>query len=71
MYLFANVSELGLSGVEFAKRLATEARVLIYPSLTSTSDMSYAKYVRFTFTSVTTEQLSTALERIEGFVKKL
>lgn len=71
MYIYASISEHGMSGVEFAKRLATEARVLTYPGTTYASEEGYDQYVRFTFTSVTMDELKTGLERIREFVRKL
>ena len=62
--------DLGISGFEFAKRLAKEGRVLGYPGTAFTHDNSGAAYIRFAYTKSTGE-LKMAVERIEGIVKSL
>ena len=69
-YIYANISELDMSGFDLAKRLASDARVLGYPGTAYTTDESGDQYIRFSYTK-TIDQLSTALERIEKVVKKL
>lgn len=71
MYIYANVSELDMVGIDFARRLATEARVLAHPGTTYASSEGYEQYVRFNFTSVSMDELNIALDRIEEFVRKL
>jgi aspartate/methionine/tyrosine aminotransferase len=69
-YIYANISELGMSGFEMAKRLARDARVLGYPGTAYTTDESGDKYIRFSYTK-TIDQLSTALERIEKVIQDI
>jgi len=69
-YIYANISELGVSGFDLAKRLARDARVLGYPGTAYTTDESGDKYIRFSYTK-TTDELRTALDRIEEVVQKL
>ena len=69
-YIYANISELGISGFEFAKRLAKEAKVLAYPGTAFTKDESGNNYIRFAYTK-SKEKLKEAVRRIEQVVKKL
>lgn len=69
-YVYANISELGISGFELAKRLAKEVRVIGYPGTAFTKDNSGDNYIRFAYTK-TVEKLKVAIERIEDFVRKL
>lgn len=69
-YVYANISKLGISGFELAKRLAKEVRVIGYPGTAFTKDNSDDNYIRFAYTK-TVEKLKIAIERIEDFVRKL
>ena len=69
-YIYANISELGLSGFELAKRLAKEARVVGYPGTAYTLDQSGKSYIRFSYTRGI-EELHTALERIGKVTRSL
>jgi aminotransferase len=67
-YIYANISELGMSGFDLAKRLARDARILSYPGTAYTTDESGDTYIRFSYTK-TIDQLSTALGRIEKVIR--
>ena len=69
-YAYANISELGLCGLEVAKRLARDAKVLAYPGTAFTYDNSGEDYVRFSYTS-STAKLQTAIDRMEKVVNSL
>jgi len=69
-YVYANISELGLSGFELAKRLAKDVRVVGYPGTAYTVDQSGENYIRFSYTRAI-DELQTALERIEKVTKSL
>ena len=69
-YIYANISKLGMSGFDLAKRLARDASVVGYPGTAYTTDQSGDTYIRFSYTK-TRDQLETALERIERVVKDL
>jgi aminotransferase len=69
-YIYANISELGISGFEFAKRLAAEARVIGYPGTAFTTDKSGPDYIRFAYTK-TADGLKEAVERISAVIKKI
>jgi len=69
-YIYANISELGLSGFELAKRLAKDARVVGYPGTAYTIGESGRSYIRFSYTK-STDELQTALERIEKVTRSL
>ena len=65
-YVFPNVSETGMSSQKFADDLLTEAGVAC---LAGESFGEYgAGFARFSFAN-STEQIETALDRIEDFVK--
>lgn len=69
-YIYANISELGISGFELAKLIARDAKVLGYPGTAFTPDKDGDKYIRFSYTKPI-DQLKTALERLEKVIKKL
>jgi aminotransferase len=69
-YAYANISDFGISGLEFAKRLARDARVLGYPGMAFTHDESGEKYIRFAYTK-STDELKTAIIRMGEVVKTL
>jgi len=69
-YVYANISELGISGLEFAKKLAEEAKIISYPGTAFTTDESGPSYIRFAYTK-TQDRLKTAIERIETVVNKI
>lgn len=69
-YIYANISELGISGFELAKLIARDAKVLGYPGTAFTPDKDGDKYIRFSYTKPI-DQLKTALERLEKAIKKL
>jgi len=69
-YAYANISSFGISGLEFATQLARDARVLGYPGTAFTYDESGANYIRFAYTK-STEELQTAVDRIESVVNSL
>lgn len=69
-YIYANISELGISGFELAKLIARDAKVLGYPGTAFTLDKDGDKYIRFSYTKPI-DQLKTALERLEKAIKKL
>lgn len=69
-YVYCNISSLGMSGLELAKRIAKEARVLGYPGVSYTEDNSGDPYIRFAYT-VSKEKLRMALDRLKEFVRNL
>lgn len=69
-YVYANIDSLGISGIELAKLLAREARVVGYPGTAYTEDQSGSSYIRFAYTK-NVDALNTALERIEKVVANL
>ena len=69
-YVYCNVSGFRMSGLEVAKRLVREARVLGYPGVAYTEDQSGDPYIRFAYT-VSKQKLSLALERMKAFVENL
>jgi len=69
-YVYCNISSFGMTGLELAKRIAKEARVLGYPGVTYTQDNSGAPYIRFAYT-VSKEKLQVALDRLKVFVRNL
>jgi aminotransferase len=69
-YIYANISGFGVSGFEFAKHLAKEAKVIGYPGTAFTTDESGPDYIRFAYTR-TIDKLETAIERIETVVNKI
>lgn len=69
-YAYANISSFGISGLEFATQLARDARVLGYPGTAFTHDEGGADYIRFAYTK-STEELQTAVDRIESVVNSL
>jgi aspartate/methionine/tyrosine aminotransferase len=69
-YAYANIEDLGLTGLEFAKRLAKDGRVLGYPGTAFTHDESGSGYIRFAYTKPA-EDLKKAAERIQEIVKSL
>ena len=69
-YVYCNISGLGMTGLELAKRIAKEARVLCYPGISYTEDNSGDPYIRFAYT-VRKERLQIALDRLKEFVRNL
>jgi len=69
-YVYANVSRWGWSGLDFAKHLAKEAKVLMYPGTAFTEHESGRNYVRFAYTRPI-EELQEALDRIGRIVTHL
>jgi aminotransferase len=69
-YAYANIEDLGLTGLELATRLAKDGRVLGYPGTAFTHDESGADYIRFAYTKPA-EDLIKAVERIHEIVKSL
>ena len=69
-YIYANISGFGISGFEFAKRLAAEAKVISYPGTAFTTDESGPDYIRFAYTK-SQDKLNTAIRRIEGVVRTI
>ena len=68
-YAYANISKFGHSGLEFAKRLARDGKVLAYPGTAFTHGDSGKDYVRFSYTRSRVE-LQTALDRIENVYRR-
>jgi len=69
-YVYANISKLGMSGFDLAKRLARDGGVIGYPGTAYTTDDSGEAYIRFSYTK-TKDDLQTALGRIEKVVTNL
>jgi aminotransferase len=69
-YIYANISTLGMSGFDLAKRLASDEGVIGYPGTAYTTGESGEAYIRFSYTK-TKGDLQTALERIERVVRNL
>ena len=69
-YVYCNISGFGMKGLDLAKRMAREARVLGYPGVSYTDDESGDPYIRFAYT-VSKERLQTALDRLGVFLRTL
>jgi len=69
-YVYCNISGFNMNGLELAKRIAKEARVLGYPGVAYTEDNSGDPYIRFAYT-VSKERLQEALNRLKIFVGTL
>ena len=67
-YVYANVKETGLSSFEFAKRLATEAKVLLYPG--TAFGKGGEGYVRISL-SIDKKDIGEALTRMENSIGKI
>ncbi|MFH0748580.1 MAG: pyridoxal phosphate-dependent aminotransferase [Candidatus Bathyarchaeota archaeon] len=67
-YVFPNISALGMSSVDLAKRLAMEAKVATVPGTTYGPDGE--GYLRLSYAS-STENIVEALQRIKKVVEKL
>ena len=66
-YVYANVSRWGRSGLDFAKQLAKEAKVLGYPGTAFSEKGGGRNYIRFAYTRPV-EELKAALGRIERMI---
>ena len=69
-YVYCNISGFRMKGLDLAKRMAREARVLGYPGVSYTDDESGDPYIRFAYT-VSKERLQTALDRLRVFTRTL
>ncbi|MBN2013874.1 MAG: pyridoxal phosphate-dependent aminotransferase [Candidatus Altiarchaeota archaeon] len=67
-YAFPNIKETGLSSAEFAERLLKEAKVAVIPG--DAFGRSGEGYVRCAY-SVSRENISGALDRMQKFMEKL
>ncbi len=67
-YAFPSVKKTGLSGDEFAQRLLTEKQVAVVPG--SSFGAGGESYVRIAYCK-SYEQIETALERIDKFLREL
>ncbi len=67
-YIMADVSETGLSGMEFAKRLLEEKHVAVIPGVGLGRMCS--DYIRISF-AASTEHINKALERMNSFIREL
>lgn len=67
-YVYANVKQTGLSSFEFAKRLATEAKVLLYPG--TAFGKAGEGYVRISL-SIDKKDIGEALTRMENSIGKI
>ena len=66
-YVFPNIQETGMTSQDFADRLLEDAGVAC---LAGEAFGEFGKgYVRFSFAN-STEKIETALDRIDGFLKK-
>jgi len=67
-YLMVNVSETGLDGMEFAKRLLEDKHVAVIPAVGL--GKSCTQFIRISF-AASMDSIETALDRIKAFVNEL
>jgi len=68
-YVYPNVSEFPMNSFEFAKYIAKNAKVLLYPA--TAFGKSGEGYLRLSISKPTIEEIEEGLERIQESVKKI